>query len=285
MTKNNNTMKTALKIFGLFFLFSAVVSAQTSQSRFRTKELPILNISEEISLHIVSPEPIQFIDLSTDLLAGDMPTQNIARIKINKDSEDYQSYLKQMGIVTVVGQSFIAQYKIVKGDYSYSVTNIQIQPDEMQPIDDFDTKLSTTELRSLAKQILSIKNKKPIRKVKDFKMNINLNNAYVRDDYIFLDITFNNHTNLPYEIQNVIFEIDDKKIYKATNNQSLNIKPLFTYNNSTEFRKNYRNIYVFKKFTFPNSKNLIIRLTEKQISGRTVELKIKYKDILNADTI
>lgn len=42
-------------------------------------ELPQLNISDGVSLHIISPEPIQFVDLSTDNLIGDLPAENIAQ--------------------------------------------------------------------------------------------------------------------------------------------------------------------------------------------------------------
>jgi hypothetical protein len=60
--------------------------------------------------------------------------------------------------------------------------------------------------------------------------------------------------------------------------------PLFQLNNQKYFRKNFRNIYVFKKFTYPNSKVMIIRLIEEQLSGRTIEMKVNYSDILKADT-
>nr|WP_316931357.1 DUF4138 domain-containing protein [Chryseobacterium sp. P1-3] len=39
-----------------------------------------------------------------------------------------------------------------------------------------------------------------------------------------------------------------------------------------------------KKFTYPNSKVMMIRLIEEQLSGRTIEMKINYSDILKADT-
>jgi hypothetical protein len=44
--------------------------------------LPEIEITEGINLHIISPEPIQYVDLSTQKLTGDLPTTNIARIKI-----------------------------------------------------------------------------------------------------------------------------------------------------------------------------------------------------------
>ena len=80
------------------------------------------------------------------------------------------------------------------------------------------------------------------------------------------------------------FSIEDKKIYKATNNQSILLNPLFSLNDQTKVRKSYRNIFVFEKFTFPNSKTLKIRLIEEQISGRVIDMKINYSDVLQADT-
>jgi hypothetical protein len=44
--------------------------------------LPEIEITKDINLHIISPEPIQYVDLSTQTLTGDLPTTNIARIKI-----------------------------------------------------------------------------------------------------------------------------------------------------------------------------------------------------------
>jgi hypothetical protein len=104
-------------------------------------------------------------------------------------------------------------------------------------------------------------------------------------DYIFLDMTFKNNSNLSYNIEDLKFSVEDKKIHKATNNQSIEMMPLFQLNQNKHFRKNFRNIYVFKKFTYPNSKVMMIRLIEEQLSGRNIEMKINYSDILKADTI
>ena len=36
--------------------------------------------------------------------------------------------------------------------------------------------------------------------------------------------------------------------------------------------------------TFPNDKVLILELSEKQISGRTISLDLDYEDVLSADS-
>lgn len=288
----NTINKITKAVFTLLLALSTYAYSQTEMPEKKVYDLPKVILSEGVSLHIISPEPIQFVDLSSNNIIGDLPTENIARIKIldeqEKDSTGVRRTIDKnnLGIVTIVGQSFMVQYKLEYRSYDRdAVTNIQVQPEDMQPLDYPKMELSKMELQSYAFDIL--KNKKPatpIRESKDFKMQMQLNNVYVVDNYIFLDITFQNKTNLPYSIDGLNFSIDDKQIYKATNNQSLDILPVFKLYHQKDFRKTFRNIYVFKKFTYPNSKVLNIRLVEEQLSGRTIEMKIKYSDILKADT-
>lgn len=271
------------------FLLSALllnVNAQTATKEQLVEDLKTIEISEGINLHIISPEEVQYVDLSTENLTGDIPTENIARVKITDADSIAYKHKQEIGIITVVAQSFIAQYKVVYSqNSSKNKTNIHIQAENMQPIEFSTMSFSNAELRKYSLNLITEKtDKNPIRKEKDLKLTMQLNNIYVRSDYIFLDITFMNDTNLSYNIDGVKFTIEDKKIHKATNNQSIELEPVFTYNDSKSFRKNFRNIYVFKKFTFPNSKILKIRLIEEQLSGRTIEMKINYSDVLKADT-
>ncbi|GIJ95363.1 conjugative transposon protein TraN [Capnocytophaga stomatis] len=280
----------------LFTLFSVFVKAQTSNEKMRISELPIIYMEKGVNIHILSPEPIQFVDLSTNELIGDLPAENIARIKVQENSSDEavattpKMFLTgtQMGIITVVGQSFLAQYLAIYQNNCKNcvVSNIQIQPEHMQPLEFPKLKYSNTELRDFASTIIKKEIKKSIRKQTNLKLKMKLNNVYVIGEYIFLDITLENKTNLSCNVEDIKFSIEDKKIYKATNNQSIMIKPLYSFNEKQrKFRKSYRNVFVFEKFTFPNSKILLIRFIEEQISGRTIEMKINYSDILEADTI
>ena len=290
----NKPTTNTLKIFLLSFTFFSVmmINAQTEKPENRVNNLTKLEISDGVSLHIISPEPIQFVDLSTGNLTGDLPAENIARIKITDTSEtDSTSIQKKidknnLGIITVVCQSFMAQYKVNYLDFkSNSVANIQIQPEDMQPLEYPKMAFSNKELLQFSLDILKKKKVgKPIREVKDFKLTMRINNVYVVNDYIFLDMTFLNSTNLGYDIDAIKFSVEDKKIYKATNNQSIALNPVYQLYHQKQFKKNYRNIYVFKKFTFPNSKVFKIRLLEEQLSGRALEMKVKYSDILSADT-
>ena len=284
-------------LYSLLLFTAQFLTAQTATKEQLSSDLPEIEITEGINLHIISPEPIQYVDLSTLKLTGDLPATNIARIKItdSPESNETEKIKKQttftsgqnIGIITVVGQSFIAQYKAIYRNFENlnTVTNIHIQPEDIQPIEFDKMVFSNLELRKFAMDIIQKKSEKnPIRKEKNLQLNIQLNNVYVMSDYIFLDMTVKNNSNLSYDIDDLKFSIEDKIIYKATNNQSIEMTPVFQLNPQKHFRKNFRNIYVFKKFTFPNSKVMMIRLIEEQLSGRTIEMKINYSDILKADT-
>ena len=284
-------------LLAIFPLWGTGGFAQTATKEQIISDLPEIEITEGINLHIISPEPIQYVDLSTLKLTGDLPATNIARIKItdSPESNETEKIKKQttfisgqnIGVITVVGQSFIAQYKAVyrNSENLNTVTNIHIQPENMQPIEFNKMVFSNLELRKFAMDIIQKKSEKnPIRKEKNLQLNIQLNNVYVMSDYIFLDMTVKNNSNLSYDIDDLKFSIDDKIIYKATNKQSIEMTPVFQLNPQKHFSKNFRNIYVFKKFTFPNSKVMMIRLIEEQLSGRTIEMKVNYSDILKADT-
>lgn len=286
-----------LTLYILLLSVSNFLTAQTATKEQIISDLPEIEITEGINLHIISPELIQYVDLSTEKLTGDLPTTNIARIKItdNPDSDENGKIKTpsvlfngdKIGVITVVAQSFVAQYKVVyrNQDSLNTITNIHIQPEAMQPVEFEKMKFSNLELRKFAMDIIQKKSEKnPIREEKNLKLSFQLNNVYVISDYIFLDMTIKNNSNLSYDIEDLKFSLEDKKIHKATNNQSVEMTPLLQLNPQKHFRKNFRNIYVFKKFTYPNSKVMMIRLIEEQLSGRTIEMKVNYSDILKADT-
>ena len=297
---NNKTISqlTAALLTCLSFL---QLQAQTLIHKTEVDDLPIIFMGKEVNIHIVSPEPIQFVDLSTNDLVGDLPAENIARIKIQQENPDEETTEtdqtnatqkkelrsgNDVGIITVVGQSFIAQYRVIyqEDQHTWLISHLHIKPDDMQPLEYPKYKYSNYELKRFALDIQAKKIKKPIRKKEDLKLRMQLNNVYVMDDYIFLDISIENLTNLSCNIDTIKFSIEDKKIYKATNNQSILLTPLFKLNNQTKIRKSYRNIFVFERFSFPNSKVLMIRLIEEQISGRVIDMKVNYSDVLEADT-
>ena len=272
-------MKSFFISFTVIILAACHAFAQQTATGTKKTDLPVVYMPDNLSVHFISPEPIQYVDISSKNILGDLPVKNILRIKYRTDSASAD------GVVTIVGEKFIAQYHIVHSpaDGGAIQTDIDILPQDMKPLD-IGIGLSQPELKNYATQLLA---KKPeqLRKAKAYGLKATLNHVYTLGDYIFLDIGYENSTNLSYDLDELRFKIEDKKVTKATNVQSLEIKPDFTLFDIPSFKKHYRNIFVFKKFTFPGNKLLNIQLDEKQLSGRVITLSIPYKDVLEADMI
>ena len=115
-------------------------------------------------------------------------------------------------------------------------------------------------------------------------MRMRLNNIYTVGEYFFIDFSVENRTNLRYDIDELRFTLSDKKQAKATNYQVIQLEPEFLLDQSKTFQRGYRNVVVIKKMTFPNDKVFTIQLSEKQISGRTIDMTIDYEDVLAADS-
>ncbi|MES2063424.1 MAG: conjugative transposon protein TraN [Bacteroidota bacterium] len=239
-------------------------------------QVPEVRLPIKGDLHFISPEPIQYVDVSNKNIEGNIALPNVLRLR-------YKDSITTDAIVTIAGEKFIAQYHL--SPVSATGTQIiEIRPADTRPLDISGIGLSQPQLRKLAYNIFCGQTSN-IRQTKAFGLQARLNNIYTAGDYIFLDLSYKNKTNLRYDIDSFRFKIDDKKVTKATNVQSIEIKPELALFDVPAFSKSYRNIFVLKKLSFPGNKVLNIELNEKQISGRVVSLSISYKDVLEADTV
>lgn len=240
--------------------------------------MPVIHLPPSLTLHFLSPEPIQYVDISTKSIEGDLPLKNLLRIRVKENASWNDA------VVTIAGETFIAQYHLLPGGTAVPPI-IEIQPGDIRPADISGAALSQPQLKKLAYQAFTCTPRKPVETAKAFGIKASLNHVYTAGDYIFLDVTYKNRTNLSFGIEALTFKLDDKKIAKATNVQSLEIKPEFSLFNTPSFDRYYRNVFIFKKLTYPSNKVLDIELSEKQISGRVITLGVSYKDVLEADTI
>lgn len=241
--------------------------------------LPTVYLPENLTVHFISPEPIQYVDISSSRITGDLPLKNVLRLRY-RDSAG----MDDDAVITITGEKYIAQYHIICGGTNVP-TEIEIKPADTRPLDVAGIGLSANQLKRLAMNIAAQKPGKRREIVKAFGINGTANHIYTFGDYIFLDISYENRTNLKYDIDEMRFKIDDRKVTKASNVQSVEIRPEFVLFNTPSFKKHYRNVFVFKKLTYPGNKVLKIELNEKQLSGRVITIQIPYKDILEADQL
>ena len=203
------------------------------------EELKVMYINKDVSTHFIALEEISYVDISKNMIVGDIPVGNVLRLKPIEEGAngivDPEKVLTKADMYDYAGKMFVQKKRY------YDVSTI-------------------------AK-----------------RLKVTLNNIYTVDKYFFIDLSLKNRSNIQFDIDQIRFKVEDKRMTRATNLQSVEVKPIITYLNDNSFKRNYRNIFVFEKFTFPEDKVFTIEISEKQVSGRTIILRISYADVLRAD--
>ena len=260
---------------GIFILPEA--NAQTTY-----EEMEQLTVNEQVTTVITASEPIRFVDISTEKVAGDQPIDNIIRLKPKEGGHEDGEVL---AIVTIVTERYRTQYALLYTTrVREAVTDKEIELRERDAYNNPAVSMSTAEMIRFARRIWNSPAK--IRNVatKAHRMTMRLNNIYAVGDYFFIDFSVENRTNIRFDIDEIRVKLADKKLSKATNAQVIELTPTLVLEGGKVFRHGYRNVIVVKKMTFPNDKILTIEMTEKQISGRNICLNIDYEDVLAADS-
>lgn len=271
----NVTKKICTLLMGV--LTACVANAQTTY-----EEMELLTVNEQVTTVITATEPIRFVDISTDKVAGDQPISNTIRLKPKEAGHADGDVL---AIVTIVTERYRVQYALIYTTrLQEAVTDKEVQMEEQQPFHNPAVSLSTEDMYRFARQIWTSPARYRDVSNRKHRMIMRLNNIYAVGEYFFIDFSVENRTDIRFDIDEIRVKLADKKVSKATNSQIIELKPEMMLEKTKSFLHGYRNVMVVRKMTFPNDKVLTIEMSEKQISGRTISVNIDYEDVLNADS-
>lgn len=245
-------------------------------------------VNHEVTTHIVMPENIKLVDISTTKIIGNQCADNIVRIKpfMESDSIHSDGYKENelLGTVTLIGERHIAQYDIVYTEsprYAASIYHVSYQHAESYINPEVSMPMSEMARYAWAVYGSNRKYNQVVSRMHGMKAVVN--NIYSIGDYFFIDYSLENKTKIAYDIEELRVKLTDKKEAKATNSQTIELTPVYSLNLAKKFKKHYRNVLVLPKLTFPDEKVLRLEISENQISGRLITLAIEYEDILHAD--
>ena len=271
----NVTKKICTLLIGVLTVCGA--NAQTTY-----EEMELLTVNEQVTTVITATEPIRFVDISTDKVAGDQPISNTIRLKPKEAGHADGDVL---AIVTIVTERYRVQYALIYTTrLQEAVTDKEVQMEEQQPFHNPAVSLSTEDMYRFARQIWTSPARYKDVSNRKHRMIMRLNNIYAVSEYFFIDFSVENRTDIRFDIDEIRVKLADKKVSKATNSQIIELKPEMMLEKTKSFLHGYRNVMVVRKMTFPNDKVLTIEMSEKQISGRTISVNIDYEDVLNADS-
>lgn len=273
-----------MNIRNLTAIFLCILISSMLRAQDTPRELELLTVNEQVTTVITATEPVRFVDISTDKVAGDQPLGNTVRLK-PKEGADVNADGDILAIVTIITERYRVQYALIYTTrLQEAVTEKTVLLSEIIPYNNPSVTMSTEEMARFARRIWESPAKYRNVGAKRHHMNIRLNNIYTAGDYFFIDFSVENRTNIRFDIDQIRFKVEDKRQSRATNSQSVELSPALLLETGTSFLHGYRNVAVLRKLTFPNDKVLSVELSEKQISGRTITLSIDYEDLLHADS-
>ena len=263
-------------------LLMGVLTVCGTNAQTTYEEMELLTVNEQVTTVITATEPIRFVDISTDKVAGDQPISNTIRLKPKEAGHADGDVL---AIVTIVTERYRVQYALIYTTrLQEAVTDKEVQMEEQQPFHNPAVSLSTEDMYRFARQIWTSPARYRDVSNRKHRMIVRLNNIYAVGEYFFIDFSVENRTDIRFDIDEIRVKLADKKVSKATNSQIIELKPEMMLEKTKSFQHGYRNVMVVRKMTFPNDKVLTIEMSEKQISGRTISVNIDYEDVLNADS-
>ena len=93
-----------------FLLAAGLFATRNAQAQRTYEEMERLTVNEQVTTVITATEPVRFVDISTDKVAGDQPIENIIRLKPKETGHEDGEVL---AIVTIVTERYRTQYALI----------------------------------------------------------------------------------------------------------------------------------------------------------------------------
>jgi conjugative transposon TraN protein len=297
-------MNKLLTISALFFLFLSRAIAQAPADSLETIKVDSISVADRAFLRqkifdnnniarfdipigatttIISPDPIVLVDISSDKAQGELSPSTDNRIFRIKPTAALLE--NDFVVVTVVTKKYVSVMKLTAKNTQavHSVYTIAINPNDTYRLDEFNS-LTSGDFQKLA--LFALTKKRAIHDIKTKSNDLQawVGNIFVAGDHILVDLSLKNKSNLPYDIESIRFRIIDKYTISEHVSQEIEILPQYELydKDNWQFTSQWRNLFIFPKFTYPDNKIFQIEVQEKQISGRKILINIDYTQILHS---
>ena len=292
-------MKQFIIISILISSLSISINAQNDHTKVISKDRVIpsyhLEVTYDKTVHLIFPSAISYIDLgSSKIIAGKADgAENVLRVKATvKDFEGETNF----SVITDEGSfySFIVGYAAYPSKLNIEMKDF-IHDGKLvnRPNNSMEIYLSelgdeSPKTVQLAMAEIYKSNRKTVKDVKSkqFGIEYQLRGVFSNNGLLYLHTEIKNTTDIPFDIDFLVFKIVDKKVAKRTAIQETIIQPVRAYNNMTSVpgKSSESTVFAFETFTIPDKKQMMVEPNEKN-GGRHQRLVIKNGDLEKARTI
>ncbi|WP_426491227.1 conjugative transposon protein TraN [Hymenobacter sp. 102] len=231
------------------------------------------------------PYPVTYVDLGNSgiLAAKATGADNIVRVKAasNRLTETNMTVLTSGGKLYMFVVNYQHDPKVLSLDLS-TMTSATARASSGSEAILSNTPIPQGNLDAYSKQALA-RGGSAASDTKD-QLSVRAGSVGYQQETLFFPLHLRNRSNVTYDVDFVKFYIQDKKVAKRTAEQAIELTPTYVYNGNLkkiEAAGKLQQVFVFRKFTIPDQKNLVIEVYEKG-GGRNVKLKLSNRDLLRA---
>lgn len=286
-------------IFVLLFISTLTLFAQNDHTKVIPESNVIssycLDVTYDKTVHLIFPSGIAYIDLgSSNIIAGKAEgAGNVVRVKAAvKDFTEETNF----SVITDEGSfySFIVNYSDNPGKLNVELNDfLHTEKLGNQPKNSMNVHLSESgdespqTVQMVMEKIYKTNRKKnKLTESNQFGIEFSLQGIFCYNDLLFFHTEIKNTSDIPFDIDFLVFKIVDKRVVKRTAIQETVIEPVRAYNYLTSIKgkESESTVFAFTKFTIPDKKQLVVELFEKN-GGRHQRFIVKNGDLVKARTI
>ena len=298
------------KVFAAFALMMGVVSVASAQTdntgdlfEGYTKKITYdrmipphgLEVTFDKTCHVIFPAAIAYVDLgSANIIAGKADgAENVIRVKAAKrgfKGETNMSVITEDGAYYSFNVKYAREPRILNvemADFIHDGDAVN-RPNNSMNIYLKELGSESPVLVRLVMKSIWKENKRRVKHIgsKSFGIQFLLKGIYTHNGLLYFHTEIKNTSNVPFDVDYIIWKIVDKKVAKRTAIQDQVIQPLRTQNfvmnvggNTSE-----RTVWTMDKLTMPDDKCLVVELAEKN-GGRHQTFVIENTDLVRARVI
>ena len=299
------------KVFSVFALMMGIVSVAMAQTSDNTGDLfegytkkitydrmippHGLEVTFDKTCHVIFPAAIAYVDLgSANIIAGKADgAENVIRVKAAKrgfKGETNMSVITEDGAYYSFNVKYAREPRILNVEMTDFIHDGEAvnRPNNSMNIYLKELGSESPVLVRLVMKSIWKENKRRVKHIgsKSFGIQFLLKGIYTHNGLLYFHTEIKNSSNVPFDVDYIVWKIVDKKVVKRTAIQEQVIQPLRTQNfvlnvagNSSE-----RTVWTMDKFTLPDDKCLVVELAEKN-GGRNQQFVIENSDLVRAKLI
>jgi conjugative transposon TraN protein len=287
------------QLFFTFIFISAFSISSFTQNSFtkviaKDRVIPsyYIEVTFDKTVHLIFPSGVTYIDLgSSNIIAGKADgAENVVRVKAAVKGFKEET---NFSVITDEGSfySFIV-------NYSENPEKLNIEMKDFLHNEKLGNKSENAQevhlselgnespqaVRSVMEKIYKT-NRKRVTHInsKQFGIEFQLRGIFSHNGLLLLHTEIRNTTDIPFDIDFLVFKIVDKKVAKRMAIQETVIQPVRAYNylTSVKGKDAESTVFAFQKFTIPDKKQLVVELFEKN-GGRHQQFVVKNGDLVKA---